>query len=54
MSPAMLRDLALLAAVFFAVTLLALALGAHNTGTAATFGQLAFVVTLTALLVRRG
>ena len=49
----MLRDIALLAAVFLGATLLALALGASNTGRAATFGQLAFVIALTALLVKR-
>jgi hypothetical protein len=48
----MLRHVALLAAVFAAVTVLAEALGAANLGTAATFGQLAFVIALTGLLAR--
>jgi hypothetical protein len=46
------RDLAILAATFVAATLLAEALGAANLGTAATFGQLAFVIVLTGLLAR--
>jgi hypothetical protein len=49
----MLRDLALLTVVFVAVTALAGALGAANLGTAATFGQIAFVLALTGVLVRR-
>jgi hypothetical protein len=49
----MVRDLALLTIVFVAVTALASALGAANLGTAATFGQLAFVLALTGVLVRR-
>jgi hypothetical protein len=48
----MLRDLALLTIVFVAVTAIAAALGAANIGTAATFGQIAFVLALTGLLVR--
>lgn len=48
----MLRDIAILAAVFVAVTALASALGAANLGTAATFGQVAFVGVLVALMVR--
>ena len=48
----MLRDLAVLAAVFIAATAVAAALGAANLGTALTFGQLAFVFALTGLLVR--
>jgi hypothetical protein len=48
----MLRQAALLAAVFVVVTALAEALGAANLGTAASFGQLAFVIALTGLLVR--
>jgi hypothetical protein len=47
------RDLLTLTAVFVAVTALAAALGAANLGTAATFGQVAFVLALTATLVRR-
>lgn len=49
----MLRDLAILAVVFVAVTGLAELLGAPNLGTAATFGQIAFVGVLLALLLRR-
>ena len=49
----MARDLLTLAGVFAVVTALAEALGAANLGTAATFGQIAFVGTLTAILVRR-
>ncbi len=49
----MLRDLGLLALVFVAVTALAEALGAANLGTAATLGQIAFIVALGAVLVRR-
>ena len=48
----MLRHLALLAAVFAVFTGLAEAFGAANLGTAASFGQLAFVITLTGLLSR--
>jgi hypothetical protein len=44
---------ALLAAVFAGVTLLALALGATNLGTAATFGEMAFAGTLVWLLLER-
>jgi hypothetical protein len=44
--------LALLAAVTAVVTLLALALGATNLGTALTFGEIAFAGTLVWLLVR--
>ena len=49
----MLRHLAVLAVVFLAVTAISYALGAANLGTAATFGQLAFVATLVWILVRR-
>lgn len=49
----MLRDLAVLAAVFVVVTALAEVLGAPNLGTAASFGQLAFMLVLVAILVRR-
>jgi hypothetical protein len=48
-----LRDLTILAAVFVGVTAVAAALGAANLGTAATFGQIGFVLALTGLLVRR-
>jgi hypothetical protein len=44
-------QLALLAAVFVGVTLIALALGAKNLGTAATFGEIAFAATLVWLLL---
>ncbi|MEJ7893637.1 MAG: hypothetical protein WKF94_13470 [Solirubrobacteraceae bacterium] len=49
----MLRDLAILAVVFAAVTGLAELLGAANLGTAAGFGQIAFVGVLLLLLLRR-
>ena len=49
----MLRDLLTVVAVFVVVTALAAALGAANLGTAATFGQIAFVIALTAIIVRR-
>jgi len=49
----MLRDIAVLAAVFVAVTAIAEALGAANLGTAASIGQIAFAIALTATLVRR-
>ncbi len=49
----MLRDLALLTVVLAAVTALASLLGAANLGTAASFGQMAFVLALTGLLLRR-
>jgi hypothetical protein len=48
-----LRDLALLTVVFGVVTALASLLGAANLGTAASFGQIMFVLALTGLLVRR-
>jgi hypothetical protein len=47
------RDAALCLAAFAAVTLIAWALGAANLGTAATFGQGAFVVALAYALLRR-
>ena len=46
-------QVALLAAVFVAVTLIVLALGATNLGTAATFGQIAFAGALVWLLLTR-
>ena len=49
----MLRDAAVLVATFVGVTALAEALGAANLGTAATFGQIAFVLVLGLILVRR-
>jgi hypothetical protein len=42
-----------LIAVFLAVTALAELLGAANLGTAATFGQIAFMLGLAYVLVRR-
>lgn len=48
----LLRDLAILVAVFLGVTVLAEVLGAENLGTAATFGQIAFVIVLVGLLTR--
>lgn len=48
----MARDLLTVLAVFAGVTALAAALGAANLGTAATFGLIAFMLVLTALLVR--
>ncbi len=47
------RDLAFLATAFVVVTALAEALGAPNLGTAASFGQIAFMLVLGAILVRR-
>ncbi|MGI8623122.1 MAG: hypothetical protein ACR2NB_06470 [Solirubrobacteraceae bacterium] len=47
------RDLAILATVFVVVTALAEALGASNLGTAATLGQIAFMLALGAILFRR-
>ena len=49
----MLRDLAVLVAVFTGATAIAEALGAPNLGTAASFGQLAFMLALVAILLRR-
>ena len=46
-------DLAILAAAFAAGTLLAELLGAENLGTAFAFGQMAFVLALVFVLVRR-
>lgn len=48
----MIRPLALMLGAFVVATLVAEALGAANTGTAMTFGQLAFAATLVAVLVR--
>jgi hypothetical protein len=48
-----LRDVAILIAVFALVTAAAEALGAANVGTAATFGQVAFVGALMVILLRR-
>jgi hypothetical protein len=46
-------QLALLVAAFAGVTLVALALGAKNLGTALTFGQIGFAATLVWLLLTR-
>ncbi len=48
----MVRATAILLGAFAAATLVAELLGAANLGTAATFGQLAFLATLVYLLVR--
>lgn len=48
----MLRATAILLGVFVGVTLLAELLGAANLGTAATFGQLAFLATLVWFVLR--
>ncbi|MEA2168001.1 MAG: hypothetical protein QOF76_1301 [Solirubrobacteraceae bacterium] len=48
----MARKLALLVAVFVGVTALAELLGAANLGTAATFGQIAFILAVGVLIVR--
>ena len=45
-------QIAVLAAVAAAVTLLVLASGAPNLGTALTFGQIAFAVALVVVLLR--
>ena len=47
-------DLAILLGAFLAATLIALALGATNLGTALTFGQIAFAGTLVWVLLKRG
>jgi hypothetical protein len=47
-----LRQAALLAAVFAAVTGVAELAGAANLGTALAFGQIAFVIALLALMLR--
>jgi hypothetical protein len=46
------RPLALMLGVFALATAIAALLGAANFGTALTFGQLAFAVTLVAVLVK--
>src|SRR3954466_12578349 len=48
-----LTDLALLFGAFLGGTLLALAVGAHNLGTALTFGQIAFAGMLVYVLLQR-
>ena len=49
----MLRTAALLIVVFLAATGVAELFGATNLGTAATFGQLAFLAALVYVMVRR-
>ena len=52
MQPRMLRATAIPLAVFVTVTALAELLGAANLGTAATFGQIAFVLAAGAVILR--
>jgi hypothetical protein len=52
MDPPMLRAAAIPIAVFAVVTALAELLGAANLGTAATFGQIAFIVAVGAVILR--
>jgi hypothetical protein len=47
-----LKELLLLLGAFFGATLVAVALGAVNTGTALTFGQLALAGAFTWIVVR--
>ena len=47
------RDLLVVFAAFAAVSLVALALGATNLGTAFAFGQMAFAIALMWVLLRR-
>ena len=49
----MIADLTIMLAALVAATVAALLLGAPNTGTALTFGQLAFVAAATYVIVRR-
>ena len=46
-------DLALIVAAFVLATLLALALGAPNTGQALTYGELALAATTVGLILKR-
>jgi uncharacterized membrane protein (DUF485 family) len=46
-------DLAIMLGAFVAATLLALLFGAINTGTALTFGQMAFGAAVVYVIVRR-
>ena len=48
----MARDLAIVIGAFAAVTALAAALGAANSGTALSFGQIGFAVALVWVLLR--
>jgi hypothetical protein len=47
------RNLAALVGIFVAATLIALAVGAKNLGTALTFGQIAFAAVLVWVLLKR-
>lgn len=49
----MIGELAAMLAAFLGATVIALALGAVNTGTAIGVGQIAFALALVALLLRR-
>ena len=46
-------DLLIMLGAFFGGTLVALALGAENLGTALTFGEIAFAATLVYVLLKR-
>jgi hypothetical protein len=46
-------ELAIMFGAFVAATLVALALGAVNTGTALTFGQIAFAIAVMYVILRR-
>ena len=48
------RELAMIVGAFVAVTLIALAVGATNLGTALTFGTMALVGTIFVLMLRAG
>ena len=49
----MLRDLVLIVTAFVVATALAALLGAANLGTAATFGQIGFVLAVLYVILRR-
>ena len=49
----MIGDLAIMVGALVLATVVALVLGAPNTGTALTFGQLAFVTAATYVIVKR-
>ena len=48
----MIRGIAVMLAAFVVVTLVAVAVGAPNTGQAATYGQMAFAATAVWLMVK--
>jgi hypothetical protein len=52
MQPEMLRAAAIPFAVFALVTAFAELVGAANLGTAATFGQIAFIIAVAAVILR--